>query len=150
MKITKTVQFDCAHMLSDYVGKCGNLHGHTYKVQVTLEAPLVEEKRSPINSMVMDFVDLKDFINKAFLEKMDHAVIFSAKEYRNEAEEALLQWAEKFNMRHVVIKGRTTAETFATVFRENLQHTLSSYFFVDDYFTISVRVWETPTSYAEV
>lgn len=37
MKVTKEITFDVAHILSYYEGKCANLHGHTYKLQVTLE-----------------------------------------------------------------------------------------------------------------
>ena len=37
MKITKEITFDSAHMLSNYNGKCNNLHGHTYKLQIEVE-----------------------------------------------------------------------------------------------------------------
>ena len=43
MKVTKEVTFDSAHMLSNYSGKCQNLHGHTYKLQVTVEGPIAVE-----------------------------------------------------------------------------------------------------------
>lgn len=49
MKVTKEITFDSAHMLSNYEGKCSNLHGHTYKLQVTLKGDVRNEFYSLIN-----------------------------------------------------------------------------------------------------
>ena len=54
MKVTKEITFDVAHMLSYYEGKCANLHGHTYKLQVTLEGNVGD-----VSHMVLDFNILK-------------------------------------------------------------------------------------------
>lgn len=139
MKITKEITFDSAHMLSDYVGKCTNLHGHTYKLQVVVEG----EIRS--NRMVIDFNDLKKTIEETVMVNFDHAVIFSDSKFRNEAEQALYEWAKKYNKKYFVMPyGKTTCEDIAPVIQENLQLVLGSGY------KIGVRLWETPTSFAEV
>lgn len=143
MKVTKEVTFDSAHLLSNYKGKCENLHGHTYKLQVSVEAPLQAEGNE--ECMVMDFNALKkaiDFVTDAF----DHAIIFSDTAYRGEAENALLNWADKYGMNYVIISaGKSTSECIAT----EIKARLSCYLGNVSVPNITVRVWETPTSFAE-
>lgn len=144
MKVTKEVTFDSAHMLSNYQGKCENLHGHTYKLQVTVEAPLQDKGNE--TGMVMDFNTLKkaiDFVTDSF----DHAIIFSDIAYRGEAENALLDWADKYAMNYVIIPaGKSTSECIATAIRAKIVYALPIVEMED----ITVRIWETPTSFAEV
>ena len=64
--ITKEFTFDSAHQLDWHGGKCKNLHGHTYKLQVTISGKLTKE------GVVMDFGDLKKIVNQKIIEKLDH------------------------------------------------------------------------------
>lgn len=143
MKVTKEVTFDSAHMLSNYKGKCENLHGHTYKLQVTIDQPLQSEGNE--ECMVMDFNTLKkaiDFVTEAF----DHAIIFSDAAYRSEAENALMDWADKYGMNYVIISaGKSTSECIAI----EIKSRISCYLAEIPTPSISVRIWETPTSFAE-
>ena len=66
MKISKEFVFDAAHKLLWHKGKCQNLHGHTYKLIVTVEGQLNE------NGIVMDFGDLKKIIVNHVISKLDH------------------------------------------------------------------------------
>ncbi len=68
-QLTKSVQFDAAHQLRDYPGKCANLHGHTYKMVVAVEG----EKVSEIG-MLYDFFDLKKLM-QGVIEQLDHRFI---------------------------------------------------------------------------
>ena len=144
MKVTKEVTFDSAHMLSNYSGKCENLHGHTYKLQVTIDNPLQDNGNE--ECMVMDFNTLKkaiDFVTEAF----DHAIIFSDAAYRSDAENALMDWADKYGMNYVIIAdGKSTSECIATDIKARVSCALSSV----EMGHITVRIWETPTSFAEV
>lgn len=143
MKVTKEVTFDSAHMLSNYQGKCENLHGHTYKLQVSVEAPLHSEGNE--ECMVIDFNNLKNAID-AVTGAFDHAIIFSDTTYRGEAENALLNWADKYGMNYVVIyAGKSTSECIAT----EIKARLSRYLVDVSMPNITVRVWETPTSFVE-
>jgi len=66
MLVTKGFTFDAAHALTQYYGKCENLHGHTYRLEVTVEGPVHD------NGMVVDFVLLKRVVKKHVLFKLDH------------------------------------------------------------------------------
>ena len=140
MKITKEITFDCAHMLSNYDGKCNNLHGHTYKLQVVVEGVVNQE-----TCMLIDFNKLKSIIQNAVMENFDHAVIFSEPIYRDEAEEALYEWAKKYHKKYFVIQnGKTTCECLAPSIQNSLQIIISPRF------RVGIKLWETPTSFAEV
>ena len=67
MKICREFTFDAAHPLENYKGKCEQLHGHTYKLEVVVEG---EVKK---NGMVMDFAQLKKIVEKQIIEKLDHS-----------------------------------------------------------------------------
>ena len=143
MKVTKEVTFDSAHMLSNYKGKCKNLHGHTYRLQVTVDQPLQAEGNE--ECMVMDFNTLKkavDFVTEAF----DHAIIFSDAGYRSEAENALIDWADKYKMNYIIISaGKSTSECIATEIKARIACALP----IVEMGCITVRIWETPASFAE-
>lgn len=62
MKITKIFTFDSSHMLDGHDGKCQNLHGHTYSLEITVAGSLIESGAKA--GMVMDFSDLKASLNK--------------------------------------------------------------------------------------
>ena len=66
MFLSKEFTFDSAHFLTKYHGKCENLHGHTYKLRVTVEGPVGEE------GMVMDFAELKRVVKENVIERYDH------------------------------------------------------------------------------
>lgn len=57
-RIGKTFTFDAAHFLPNHDGKCRNLHGHTYHVEVVFEGPLHEE--GPQEGMILDFGKVSD------------------------------------------------------------------------------------------
>jgi 6-pyruvoyltetrahydropterin/6-carboxytetrahydropterin synthase len=67
--VTKEFTFDAAHKLISYHGKCENLHGHTYKLRVTVRGIPDDE------GMVIDFVELKKLVNNEVLDKLDHSYI---------------------------------------------------------------------------
>lgn len=130
MKISKDIKFDCAHMLSNYEGKCANLHGHTYHGIVTIEGDTNVD-----TGMLLDYNEIKKVV-----DKYDHAIIFSSADFRNEAEEDLLDWATTYGMRLVVLPfGKSTAETLALTIAEEF----------DRYGKVTVRLSETDGSWAE-
>ncbi len=141
-RVTKERTFDCAHMLSNYAGKCNNLHGHTYKVRVQLATDELKTAGSH-QDMIVDFNELKSSMEVLIMDKFDHALIISGKDFREEAEEALFNWAIKFHKKVLVMPRRTTAENMAAYIKEEFQK------YYKDRYQISVQVWETPTSYAE-
>ena len=69
MILIKEFEFDSAHFLPKYHGKCENLHGHTYKMVVKLEGTPDAE------GMIMDFIMLKNLVKEKIINKLDHALI---------------------------------------------------------------------------
>lgn len=135
MVITKTIKFDCAHMLSHYNGKCSNLHGHTYHGTVRVEGDIDAETR-----MVMDYNTIKNVV-----DVFDHCIVFSAPEYMGEPEKALWEWAVKFNKdRFVMPYGKSTAEEMAKVIAERIKEVALGRVLV------TVMLSETDGSFAEV
>ena len=69
MFILKEFEFDAAHYLPDYHGKCEKLHGHTYKLVVKLEG------RPDAEGMIMDFLVIKRIVTEKVLSVLDHACL---------------------------------------------------------------------------
>ena len=64
MKLVKTIYFDAAHKLNDYIGKCSNVHGHTWKVEIGIKVPIVDIKKSSLfNGILLDFTIIKSIGN---------------------------------------------------------------------------------------
>lgn len=74
MKITKIFTFDSSHMLDGHDGKCQNLHGHTYKLEITVSDGII--KGGAKDGMVMDFTDLKAIVKQHITDPFDHAFIY--------------------------------------------------------------------------
>jgi 6-pyruvoyltetrahydropterin/6-carboxytetrahydropterin synthase len=66
LKLGLVSEFDAAHSLPGYKGKCSRVHGHTYKVEIVIEGP-VDEK----SGFVVDFFCLKEILRQS-LEDLDH------------------------------------------------------------------------------
>lgn len=148
ISVTKEVTFDCAHMLSGHEALCKNLHGHTYKVQITVTGKAITEGSS--KTMVIDFKHLKQAIENVIVHNFDHAVIFSSKEFRNEAEEELYKWAYNHKLRYAIIPGRTTAEEMAAYFSSEIRNYLVLDLGLINIKSCKCKIYETPTSFAEV
>ncbi|MEA3514244.1 MAG: 6-carboxytetrahydropterin synthase QueD [Nanoarchaeota archaeon] len=84
MKISKEFVFDAAHKLLWHKGNCQNLHGHTYKLVVTVEGQLNE------NGIVMDFGDLKKIVANEVISKLDHKYLNDI--FENPTAENIVIW----------------------------------------------------------
>ncbi len=84
MLVSKEFTFDAAHFLTKYHGKCENLHGHTYRLRVTVDGPVGED------DMVMDFCVLKELVGERVLGKLDHADL--NKLFENPTTEVIVKW----------------------------------------------------------
>ncbi len=73
--------FDSAHFLENYDGACARMHGHTYKVQICVAGPTLDEKVG----MLMDFKDMKQALND-LVEKLDHQVLNEILDFNTTAE----------------------------------------------------------------
>lgn len=145
--VVKEFKWDMAHMLAEHNGLCKNVHGHSYKLQVKVTRKsneLIENTRHS-DGMVIDFKDLKDIVEKNIIDPLDHAFMYwtkSSDQVEHQIADVLIM-----NKRKVVkVNYRPTAEEMARDFFIRLTDELNNY----DIKLVSVKVWETPTSFAEV
>ncbi|MCB2314026.1 6-carboxytetrahydropterin synthase QueD [Clostridium tagluense] len=126
--------FDSAHFLSGYVGKCSNIHGHRWKVEVYVQSETLL-KGGQLDGMVIDFGDLKKDV-KAMVDCYDHALIVQEGSMRFETLNCIKQ--DGFNV--IVVDFRPTAENFAGFFFKLMKDI--------GYNVKRTTVYETPTNSA--
>jgi 6-pyruvoyltetrahydropterin/6-carboxytetrahydropterin synthase len=131
--VTKTVRFDAAHVLTNHEGRCKNLHGHTYRVDVSVSCG-----DGMPGDMVMDFKELKRIANETICDRFDHAFMYNT---ASPGETEIAAVVERNGMRTVPIPFRSTAENLAKLFFAELEKKIAG--------LSSVRVWETQDSSAE-
>lgn len=78
IRITKIFTFETAHVLYNYDGKCKNMHGHSYKLFVTVKGTPINDVEHPKNGMVVDFGDIKKIVKEEIVDVWDHAVLINA------------------------------------------------------------------------
>ena len=78
IRITKEFKFEMAHALHGYDGLCKNIHGHSYKLWVTIRGMVLNERTHKKDGMVMDFDVLKSFVKPAIIDKYDHSLVLNA------------------------------------------------------------------------
>ncbi len=126
--------FDSAHFLKGYEGKCSNIHGHRWKIEVTVAAEeLCDEGQ--IRGMVVDFGTLKDDL-KQLADGLDHCLIIEEGSLKEKTKEALLE--ENFQI--VEFPFRPTAENLAEYIYDELE--------AMEYQVVLVKVYETPNNCA--
>lgn len=126
--------FDSAHFLSDYEGKCRNIHGHRWRVVIEVKSlTLKTDKQS--EGMVVDFGKLKEDL-KEEIESFDHALIIE----KNSLKAATLDALKEEGFRIIQVDFRTTAENFSKYFYDRMVK--------KGYQAKSAAVYETPNNCA--
>lgn len=126
--------FDAAHFLKDYNGKCGNIHGHRWRVITEIEGHKLKTDTQN-RGMLIDFSDLKKELRE-ICDSFDHKFIYERNSLKKRTIECLLE--EKFKL--VEVDFRPTAENFSKFVYDELKKK-----------GIGVRrveVYETPNNYA--
>ena len=77
IRITKQFNFETGHALYGYDGKCRNVHGHSYKLSVTVIGRPITDTTHVKLGMVIDFGDLKKIVKEEIVDKFDHATVFN-------------------------------------------------------------------------
>jgi len=78
IRITKEFKFEMAHALHGYDGLCANIHGHSYRLWVTVRGNVKKENKHIKDGMVMDFTDLKSIVKPTIIKKYDHSLVLNA------------------------------------------------------------------------
>ncbi len=131
MELKLDFKFDAAHRLMHHKGLCQNVHGHSFKVRVTLSG-----SPDPVNGMILDFTDLKRRIN-VFLDEYDHCIILNKDD--NKVAEAM----RDIGMPFIVTPGEPTCENIVKEFYRRMQ-----FMFPTTPRLIEVQVWESDTASA--
>lgn len=77
IRITKQFSFETGHALYGYDGKCKNVHGHSYKLFVTVIGKPITDTNHVKLGMVIDFTDLKKIVREEIVDLFDHATVFN-------------------------------------------------------------------------
>ena len=71
--VTKLFEFEACHHLPHYDGACHNIHGHSYKLEVTVSGQVSKNENDPKCGMIIDFKDLKAIVKSVAVDKYDHS-----------------------------------------------------------------------------
>lgn len=126
--------FDSAHFLAGYEGKCRNIHGHRWRVEIEVQSETLV-KGGQLDGMVIDFGDLKNHV-KEIVDFYDHALIIEEGTMRKETLKCLLEDGFKI----LEVKFRPTAENFAAFFFNHMKE--------KGYKVKRATIYETPTNSA--
>lgn len=129
-----------AHALKGYDGPCRNVHGHSYRLEVTICGNPIDSIDNPKLGMVMDFGDLKAIINKYIIDDFDHVTVLNKDSYYSSVEEL-----EKNLGKVRLVNYQPTCENLLVEMRERIVAHLPS-----GVELVQVRLHETATSFAEI
>jgi len=140
IRITKQFSFETGHALYGYDGKCRNVHGHSYKLSVTVIGTPISDTDNVKYGMVIDFGDLKKIVKEEIVDTFDHATVFNkntphvelAKELSNRGHDVILVDYQPTSENMVI--------DFAKKLKARLPNTISLH---------SLKLQETETSFAE-
>jgi 6-pyruvoyltetrahydropterin/6-carboxytetrahydropterin synthase len=139
IRVTKEFSFEMSHVLWNYDGPCRNVHGHSYRLFVTLSGSPIDDQDNPKNGMVMDFTDLKAIVRKEIVEVFDHAVVLNS---RFGSEKTQL-FSELFG-NTVLVDYQPTCENLVADFAAKISRRLPSGAKLHN-----LKLHETATSFAE-
>jgi 6-pyruvoyltetrahydropterin/6-carboxytetrahydropterin synthase len=144
IRISKTLEFDAGHRLPNHNSKCKNLHGHHYKIEITLEGPVNTEDNQSQQGMLIDFTDIKKITQKTIIEPWDHAFFV----YKNDHK--VLNFLESLpDHKTVITELPPTAEHLTQMAYDRIKMALKKHSNTNVKI-VSLKLFETPTSWAEV
>jgi len=139
IRVTKFYDFEMAHALWNYDGLCKNIHGHSYKLYVTVIGEPIDDENNLKNGMVIDFSDLKSIVKDQIVDKFDHSFVV----YKNAPHKKLLELNEMY-ARHHVVDFQPTCENLVVHFVNIIRSLLP-----EGVKLKNVKLYETASSSAE-
>ena len=140
IRITKQFTFETGHALYGYDGKCKNVHGHSYKLSVTVLGKPITDRNNVKFGMVIDFGDLKKIVKEEIVDQFDHATVFNKTTPHIELANELI----KRNHDVILVDYQPTSENMVIDFAERIKSRLP-----ENIQLHSLRLQETETSFAE-
>ena len=140
IRITKQFNFETGHALYGYDGKCKNVHGHSYKLSVTVIGVPITDTNNVKYGMVIDFGDLKKIVKEEIVDVFDHATVFNKNTPHIELANELKQ-----REHHVILVDyQPTSENMVIDFADKIKKRLPNNILLH-----SLKLQETETSFAE-
>lgn len=139
IRVTKEFSFEMAHALWNYDGPCRNIHGHSYKLFITVTGEPLADKKSAKLGMVIDFGTLKRLVNKYIVSRFDHTVVVC-----KDAPHHLLKNIDQMFEKYEATNYQPTCENLVIAFADILKSKLP-----DEVSLFSIKLYETETSFAE-
>lgn len=136
IRITREFSFEGAHALRGYDGKCSHIHGHSYRMAVTVIGEPVAEENSPKKGMVIDFTDLKRIVNETITDRFDHALVMSR-------DSSLAEQIEKVYGNVIIVDFQPTSEMLVSYFAKIISERLP-----EGVKLFCIKLWETRKSCA--
>lgn len=140
IRITKQFNFETGHALYGYDGKCKNVHGHSYKLNVTVIGQPINDANHVKFGMVIDFGDLKKIVKEEIVDKFDHATVFN----KNTPHLELAKELQKRDHSVILVDYQPTSEMMVIDFAEKIKSRLPKNIQLH-----SLKLQETETSFAE-
>ena len=142
MKIVKVIQWDMGHRVMNHRSICKGLHGHRYKAEICIEGELIKKEGASEEGMVIDFADIKKTAQKFIQNELDHGFMVWDKD-----KELLEFFHNSIGHKPIIVPFTPTAENVAAYIFNELEHKFSDNFHTGLHLH-SVKLWETPSSYA--
>jgi len=140
IRITKQFSFETGHALYGYDGKCKNVHGHSYKLSVTVIGKPISDNSNVKFGMVIDFSDLKKIVKEEIVDVFDHATVFN----KNTPHVELAAELENRGHHVILVNYQPTSENMVTDFAQKIKDRLPANIKLH-----SLKLQETDTSFAE-
>ena len=140
IRITKQFSFETGHALYGYDGKCKNVHGHSYKLSVTVIGKPIDNTSNVKHGMVIDFSDLKKIVKNEIVDVFDHATVFN----KNTPHVELAKELEDRGHNVLLVDYQPTSEMMVIDFAEKIKKHLPQHITLH-----SLKLQETETSFAE-
>ena len=140
IRITKQFNFETGHALYGYDGKCKNVHGHSYKLSVTVIGEPITDKNNVKFGMVIDFSDLKKIVKEDIVDVFDHATVFN----QNTPHVELAKELQNRGHHVILVDYQPTSENMVVDFANKIIARLPK-----DIQLHSLRLQETESSFAE-
>jgi len=140
IRITKQFSFETGHALYGYDGKCKNVHGHSYKLSVTVIGRPITDTSHVKLGMVIDFGDLKKIVKEEVEDVFDHATVFNKNTPHVELARELMEHGHNV----ILVDYQPTSENMVIDFAKKIQSRLP-----DNIQLFSLKLKETETSFAE-
>ena len=144
IEVVRHIEFEAAHMLSGYDGGCGSLHGHSYKLELTITCP---ESVRTHNSFgfIIDFKNL----NKILKDNVpDHMFMYNKNTAVDSAEGQIVSILKKNNLNVWAFSDYPSAENMSKELALNFQSVFDSTYPELQLKVTELRLWETTNSFA--